>query len=513
MTLPNIVQEPGSFRDPSGSVFYFEGAVYRGIDEPTFALMQKLHDQGLLRQLADDGLIVGTELVEPGGDRARQLRAAFPGSRNFLAHATVPFVSYPYEWTVSMLADAAILHLDLQARLLKHGYSLKDATAFNVAFVGAKPVFLDLPSIEVPRRYDVWVAYGQFCRMFVFPILLQRYRGLNFKQCFLGELEGPAVAVTRRALGLWKSLLPAALVDVFFQNILNAAAEQRSAKKLSLEGGRNSEDGRMRADGGTASRAEAARHATSAAPSALRPPPATAAAGDPRVQAINLTRLRQKIIKLSRHASTRSAWSGYEQTHSYDSGGEEEKIAFVKTCLQAQPPRTVLDLGCNTGRYARLAAEAGASVIAVDGDPDCIDILYQRVRRENIDVLPLCMDLTNPSPALGFRHRERKSFEARADFDGVMALALVHHLLVSARVPLLDIRDLFASLTRKWLIVEYVAIQDPMFRQLLTTREDYYQDLTPEVFETVFKTRFSVERKNVIMNGRRVLYLFHKSME
>ncbi len=485
MKMTDFSPESGSFRDPSGFVFYHNGSVYRGIDERTYELMQRLCDDGLLNRLAADRLIVKTELIPAGGDLEHRLREVSGTQGRFLTHETVPFVSYPYEWSVSMLADAGILHLDLQARLLEHGYSLKDATAFNVAFIGARPVLIDIPSIEIPRRLDIWVAYGQFCRMFVFPILLHYYRGLGIRECFLGLLEGPGVSETRRMLGFWKSLRPVAFVDVFLQNLLHGTAEKRLDKTCRTD----------------------VHDGCAAQPSVTDE---SAPAGNSQVQRLNLKRLRNKLTRITRRRAARGIWSRYEKTHSYDVAGEDEKIGFVKESLASGRPRRVLDLGCNTGRYARLAAETGAGVTALDSDHDCIDLLYGRVREKQVNILPLNIDITDPSPARGFRHRERKCFEDRCRFDMVMALALVHHLLVSARIPLPELRDMFSALTDKWLIIEFVAVRDPMFQKLLALRENYYQDLNPEMFETVFGDAFEIVERHDIMDGRRVLYRMKK---
>jgi SAM-dependent methyltransferase len=372
-----------------------------------------------------------------------------------------------------MLADAATLHLDLQLRLIKHGYSLKDASAFNVSFNGPRPVFMDIPSIEIPRRRDVWVAYGQFCRMFIFPLLLHHQRGVDFRQCFQTDLNGPSVALTRRILGWSGALRPAAVVDVFMQYLLHLTAERRSGS------------------------ADAAKFNSPVS-------------GSPRAQELNLMRLRNKLCSMSARSPDASSWAGYEQTKSYDTDGNEVKADFVEKAWNEFRPARVLDLGCNTGRYSELAAACGAAVTAVDSDHDCIDMLYKRVRTASAGLLPLCIDITNPSPALGFRHRERKSFEDRADFDGVMALALVHHLLVAARIPLSEIRDLLAALALHWLIVEYVDPRDSMFQRLLATRENLYGDLTREKFEAVFSQTFEIIRTQPVLNGHRVLYLMRK---
>lgn len=289
MTDMNAVREFGSFRDPSGSVLYLDGQVFRGVDADTFQRIRTLSSAGVLQELTRDKMLVATEIVEPDSPLGLRLADAFAPSAFFLSHETIPFVSYPYEWTPAMLADAGLLHLDLQLRLLKKGYSLKDASAFNVAFVGTRPVFMDVPSIEVPKRKDVWTAYGQFCRMFIYPLLLNHYCGMDFRQCFLGNLSGPSVAETRRALGLFGALRPAAFVDVFLQNLLCSTAE----KQISKPGGAVFTTPRQ---------------------------------SDCRAQELNLMRLRSKLSKWSMpRAQSISAWSEYEKTKSYADADEIEK--------------------------------------------------------------------------------------------------------------------------------------------------------------------------------------------
>jgi len=467
-------REFGSFRDPAGSVLYFEGEIYRRVDRETYDRIRTLFDDGILQDLIQDRLVVDTVIVDPDSIKGKTLSAIYGPEALFLRHDKIPFVSYPYEWTATMLADAGLLHIELQTRLLKHGYSLKDATAFNVAFVGSQPVFMDIPSIEMPRQKSVWVAYGQFCRMFVYPLLLQRHRGLDLRQCFLGNLDGPSVAATRRMLGFIGSLRPQAFVDVFLQNLLCSTAEKRitQSKSIGLQGRKQD---------------------------------------DARPQELNLMRLRGMLQGLIARGATagNSVWSDYESTKSYTDTDETQKTGFIETFLAEHKPGSVLDLGCNTGRYSKMAVENGARVVAADFDHDSVELLYQSVRGHGLDILPLCVDITNPAPALGFRHQERKSFESRVQFDAVFALALVHHLLVAARIPLEALCDLFAAMTQEWLIIEFVHTDDSMFKRLLATREDLYAELTVERFEEAFARSFELVRRCEMMDGRRVLYLMH----
>ncbi|MBN1589115.1 MAG: class I SAM-dependent methyltransferase [Pirellulales bacterium] len=476
---PEAQFDSGSFRDPCGSVFYHEGNVYRAVDDETFALVERLEADGLLASLIASGRLIDTSIVRPLEADFDVLREIASG-RRVLRHRAVPFVSYPCEWTFSMLADAAAEQLALQLRLLEHGYSLKDASAYNTQFLGAQAVFIDVPSIEVPARADLWIAYGQFCRMFLFPLLLGRYRAVDTKGYFLSHIDGMEVEQVYRTLGAATSLRPILLVDVFLQRLL----QKRGADSVRL----------ARAGHGTASNGAASVAA----------------------QQFNLRRLSRKIDALAASRRWPSRWSRYAAANSYSPDAEEEKASFVEAVMRRHRPRAVLDVGCNTGRYSRIAVHAGARTVAIDSDHDCVDRLYRQARDEGLDLLPVWMDVANPTPGTGFRNSERTSFLDRVHggptrFDLVLALALVHHLLVVSRIPLPEISRLLADLTEQWLVVEFIPVDDPMFQRLLALRENIYTHVTQEHFEQVFSTDFRIDARQKLPECGRTLYLMERN--
>lgn len=447
--------------------------VYRAVDETHWQLLLEISRSNFLSELIKNSGVVPTRPVDPDSDKQRRLGQEYPGWSHFLWHERVPFVSYPYEWSPSMLADAALLTLELQERLLAKELSLKDATAFNILFRGTRPVFIDVPSIERPKRRDVWIAYNQFCKMFLYPLWLCLYRKLNLRSTFAASLEGVDADQTFAALGLWRSFQPGMWLDLTVPRWLSRVQPTRI---------RNLEARVPMSDSGA------------------------------DVQRMNLDRLKRKIEKIRRHITNRSTWTSYTETCTYSETANVEKERFVSEWLGECKPRTVLDLGCNTGHYSRMAAEAGAQVVAVDGDPACVDSLYRATRSKGLDILPLVMDLANPSPAMGALGRERRSFLERMQADGVLALALVHHLLVTARLPLTAIRDLLASLTRETLVAEFVEPRDPMFQSLLALREDIYSHLTVDDFERVFSVSFEVVKKTPLADCCRHLFLLRKRL-
>ncbi|NQU11249.1 hypothetical protein HQ590_10690, partial [bacterium] len=222
-----IVKDAGSFRDPSGQVFHWQGRVFRGLSEDTWRVVREVEEHGLLAALAEEGLIVHTSLIAPGTELHRALSQHCPEYPHFLEHARVPFVSYPYEWSTAMIADAALLQLELQCRLIREGFALKDASVYNTQFLNGRPVFIDIPSIEHAPRNDVWTAYGQFCRHFLFPLLLVHYRHIDLRGYYLCSLEGQDIETVYQVLGATSSLRPALFFDVFLQRQLQHYGERR----------------------------------------------------------------------------------------------------------------------------------------------------------------------------------------------------------------------------------------------------------------------------------------------
>jgi SAM-dependent methyltransferase len=463
-------RDAGSFRDPSGYVFRRDGRVFRAVDGACAGILHGLADSGTLARLIDDGLVVRTvPVTDP--ELTRALAAEHAGFERFFEHEPIDPITYPYCWTVSMLADAGIHTLDLQTRLLQSGHSLKDATAYNIQFRSGRPVFIDLSSIERPARLDIWVALGQFQQMFTFPLMLVRHGGWDLRSYFLGSLGGRTVEQVGRAFRGTARFRPGFLLDLTLPLWLN-----------------------RRGDSGKSPGREIL----------TKPNP------DSTAQVMNLRRLRRKIAALAAGYRPEGTWSRYTRECSYTDSAEEGKKALVRAMLDTVRPAQVLDMGCNTGDYAYLAAETGAKVIAADGDHDAVEILYRRLKQHPAAITPMVVDIGNPSPAIGFRNRERAAFHDRVRADCVLALALIHHLHVSGNLPLDAIRDLFFDLTRDGLVLEFVPPEDPQFRRLTRFRLDTYDTMRLERCLDVFGARFDLVRREPVPGSPRTLLLFRR---
>lgn len=463
-------QVPGSFRDPSGYVFSQGGRVFRAVGDDCWQVIRRLIDDGLFSKLVGEQIIVRTEPVDDEPLR-RRLASRHPGFEHFLEHQALPTITYPYEWSISMLADAGVHTIDLQLRLLASGYSLKDATAYNVQFLGGRPGFIDLGSIERPKRLDVWFALGQFSQMFTFPLLLCRYGGWDLRSYFLANLGGRDVEQVAAGLGSLQRLRPRVLWDVTLPAWLNRWADR-----------------------GGPTRAET-----------LEKP-----RDNTTPQVLNLRRLRSKIRKLAAGYRPRGPWSQYTRTQSYHDTAAAAKRSLVAEFLQSTRPRRVLDLGCNTGEYSRLAVESGGEVVAVDSDHDAVEMLYRQLRKAPAPIAPMVVDLCNPSPGIGYLNRERAPFLKRVDADCALALALVHHLLISGNLSPAAIRDLMFALTRRDLVLEFVPRDDEMFQRLMKFRVDLFGDWTLPRGREVFLQRFHLLKESPLPGSKRTLLFFRK---
>jgi SAM-dependent methyltransferase len=469
-------RDPGSFRDPHGFVIHAGARIFRALGAEAHRSYGEAQASGVLDALLGDGLLVDTWPLAEDEAIAAQLHAQFPEAHAFVEQRAIPLPTYPAEWTFSMIADAGILTLDIQARCIRSGFTLQDASAYNVFFDGVKPSFVDMTSIQRARRLDIWRALGQFHRLFLYPLLLAHHRNIPSKGYYLAHLDGLFARDVSRIIGPSRFLRPSLLLDVTLPAAL-------------IRFGRGE-------------RGSAAFPAAGEAPR-----------GNPEVQCMMLRRLRRKLLRLRRRHRPRSLWTAYERDNSYAAEAETVKGDYIRAFMERYRPTSVTDVGCNTGRYSRIAARAGARVVAVDADHDSLDELYRSLTGtggERLSIQPVWTSFDNPTPAIGFANGERASFLSRHRAQAVFALALVHHLLVTARIALPMLVRQFAELTGEWLVLEYVSPEDRMFRSLGAFRESLYLDLTEARFLEAFGERFSLVDLRRLPGGTRVLLTMRK---
>jgi ribosomal protein L11 methylase PrmA len=381
----------------------------------------------------------------------------------------VPFISYPYEWPFSALKEAALLTLEIQRRALQAGMVLKDASSYNVQFEGTRPIFIDTLSFEKYLPGKPWTAYNQFCRHFLAPLALMAKTDIELNRLLSLHMDGIPLELAAKLLP-WSARLR-------FGLLLHICLQARMVK----------------------------RYSDTSKESSARPP-----GKERRVSLQGLTAivesLRKTVSNLTWDARG-TEWADYYQNTSYTSAAFEEKKQLVEAFLRQLQPRTVWDLGANTGVFSRIACQIGARTYAFDVDPACVEILFKDCSdKQEKTLLPLCIDLANPSPAVGWAHRERHSLAERGPADVVMALALIHHLAISNNLPFTRIAEFFRRLCQ-FLIIEFVPKSDPQVKRLLRSREDVFHDYDQRSFEKGFEPDFAIAESRAVGEDGRVLYL------
>jgi hypothetical protein len=457
MTIPTTNRQlPASFRDPSGFLFSRGGILFRQINRAYADEYARLMDSGLYDKLIKAGLLIPHQEVD-------QAPAEPDACFKVIQPEPVPLISYPYEWSFSQLKDAALATLSIQRRALKAGMSLKDASAYNIQFVRGRVVLIDTLSFEAYREGSPWVAYRQFCQHFLAPLALMALRDVRLNQLLRVYIDGVPLDLASQLLP-WKTRFNFGLLTHVH---IHASAQ----RKYSGE--------EIRSRGGSMSR-----------------------------QAMTglIDSLDSTIRKLD-WTPRGTEWGNYYTMTNYSDGAFEHKKQLVSEWTKRVHPAMVWDLGANNGVFSRVAHDTGAFVGSFDIDPAAVEQNYRRVKQEKLEnLLPLLLDLTNPSPAIGWANRERDSFHGRGPADLVMALALIHHLAISNNVPLPQLARFFA-MTGRWLIVEFVPKTDSQVKKLLVSREDIFPNYTRAGFEAAFGETFSIREAVEIRESERVLYL------
>ena len=436
--------------------------MFRALSERALADWQRLANTRFYAQHAQQGRLIGTRRVPHRDD----LPDLDPRWAAVLEHSRLPVVSYPYEWSFGMLRDAALLQLDLTLAALDEDMTLKDATPFNIQWIGTRPTFIDVGSFTGYEPGAPWAGYRQFCETFLYPLFLQAYRNLPFQPWLRGRLDGMRAEECRSFLSARDYLRPGVLTHVHLQARAQARYEDSNvdvAEQL---------------------------HAAGFGAALIKN---------------NVARLRRTVEGL-RWTPAQSTWSDYQRTHTYGEADLERKADFAKRILQTRRWSLVWDIGCNTGIYSRLAAEHADYVLALDADEVVIESLYQALRQEErTNILSLVADVADPSPGLGWRGRERQPLADRGAPDLLLCLALVHHVVIGRNVPLTDFIAWLAEFDAD-VVLEFVDRGDPMVERLLRNRRGQALDYSREAVEAALRSRFHVAAREALASGTRTIY-------
>lgn len=453
-----------SFRDPSGFVFRHNGAVYRQINKSYKDNYELLLSSGLYKALSSQKLLISHKEATPAG-----YKIDGPGWK-VIQPEQISFISYPYEWTFGMLKDAALLTLTIQKQALGYGMSLKDASAFNIQFLKGKPMLIDTLSFEKYEEGKPWVAYKQFVEHFLAPLSLMAMVDIRLNRLTATFLDGIPVEIASKLLPFRARLNMSFLIHIF----AHASTQKKYADKK------------------------------------LDATVTTKRFG--KTSLLGLLDSLEGTIKNLTWSPKGTQWEDYydEDKNNYEDGSFRHKATLVREYLTAIKPKTVWDMGANTGYFSQIGKEVGADVLSFDIDYGALEKHYRKiVATGETKVLPLFSDLTNPTPAVGWENDERMSLFERGPADVVLALALTHHLAISNNLPFSHIASGFVKLG-KYLVVEFIDKEDSQVQILLANREDIFHEYTKEHFEKAFAVYFKILRGTPIKGSKRVLYLMER---
>lgn len=456
----HYIQVPSSFRDPVGSVFQVGDTIIRSIMPSYEEHWDAANKSGFIATCIEEKLIPDFMEISP-----------LPGTWKTLSVERIPYISYPYEWSFSQLKQAALLTLKLQKKALVHELILKDASAYNVQFIGACPIFIDLLSFEKYTEGKAWQAYAQFCEHFLAPLLLMSKISPEINKILASYLDGVPLNVA-------KSMLPWASrfnLSINMHIFMHAKSQEKhsdsriSAKKMySIH-----------------------------------------------VSKKTLLNLVDSLENLILHLSIpdyKTAWGDYYNDTNYNSLAFSAKHEILDNIVRTQTPKTILDLGANNGEFSYIASKYADYVLSPDIDPIAVHTHHQNILKEqNKTILPMLLDISNPSPAIGWNNKERLSFIERTHVETCQALALIHHLAIGNNTPLPLIADFFAKIC-DFLLLEFVPKEDSQVIRMMSAREDIFPNYHLTGCLDAFNQHFNCLEQIKITNSERTLLVMKKNI-
>ncbi len=455
-----------SFRDPSGFLFVREGTLLRQVNRIYQQDYDLLFSSGLYDQLARENYLVQHEEVE---EAPLEPDTAY----KVIRPEKVSFISYPYEWSFSQLRDAALVTLAIQKEALKAGMTLKDASAYNIQFQHGYPVLIDSLSFTKYVEGTPWVAYRQFCQHFLAPLALMSKTDIRLSQLLINNIDGIPLDLCSRLLPRATRLNFGLLTHIHF----HSRTQSRYADTSKANG----------------------------TDSSAKQPTVTKNGLLGIIESLEAT-IRKLSLKISG-----KEWADYYSDTNYSEEAFETKKTIVHDLVQTIKPQTVLDLGANTGIFSQVAASTpDRFVISTDIDPEAVELNYQQIKKSGQkNILPLVLDLVNPSPAIGWNNQERDAFYSRGKVDVVLALALIHHLAIANNVPFADIAKTMVMLGEN-LILEFVPKEDSQVKRLLRSRDDIFDAYHLPGLIDAFSPLFELQKQVPVSGSQRTMLVFKR---
>tara|TARA_A100001035_G_scaffold210425_1_gene170302 strand:+ start:1096 stop:2478 length:1383 start_codon:yes stop_codon:yes gene_type:complete len=460
-----MIFDEGSFRDPAGQVFYHSNKVYRIVKQTGKKRIDFLNSKDLINKSSKNNFLIESRLLN--GQEIKDL--GFKNEEIIFEHKKLPYVSYPYEWSFSQLKAAALHHLDFNLFLIDQGATLIDASAYNIQFIGSKPIFIDLLSIKEYIEGEYWYGHKQFCENFLNPLILTSKKGVQFNNWFKGNLEGIPTNDLNNLLNFLDKFSYNIFVHVYLLNKFeNKYKDQNKEVKINLK------------------------------------------RKFPKNNFISMLKQLRSFIKNLKPKKIKTVWENYSVANTYEKSEENEKVKIVKKFINENKFNKIIDLGCNDGFYSKIAVNENTNfVVGFDYDPISIDRAFNDLKKNQTNFLPLIFDATNPSSNIGWNESERKSFNKRVDFDALLALAFEHHLVIAKNIPLLDAINWLISLAPKGLI-EFVPKNDETIQKMIKFKGDIFPDYNENNFKNCIEKKAKILSITQITSSGRKIYQYEK---
>ncbi len=459
-----MIFDEGSFRDPAGRVFYHLDKIYRLIDNSGKERVKFLEQNNLITKSKEKNFLINSKILDD--DDLKNL--GFDKNYLVIEHEKIPYISYPYEWSFSQLKSAALFHLDFHLFLLNNDATLIDASAYNIQFIGAKPVFIDILSIRKYEEGEYWRGHKQFCENFLNPLILSAKKGIQFNNWFKGNLEGIATNELNSILTFFDKFSYNIFVHVYLLNKFdNKYKNQNKEININLK------------------------------------------KKFPKKNFISMLKQLRNFIKDLNPKKVTTVWENYSISNTYKKSEEITKSEIVKDFINNNDLSKVIDLGCNDGFYSKIALKNDNYVVGFDYDPISIDRAFHTFGNKQKNFLPLIFDASNPSSNIGWNELERKSFNKRANFDGLLALAFEHHLAIAKNIPLEDTINWLINLAPRGLI-EFVPKNDETIQKMLKFKGDIFPDYNENNFRDFIEKKAKIISISQVTSSGRKIYEYRR---
>ena len=457
---------PGSFRDPAATVYTLENRIIRKINKSGNQKIELFISSKILEESINEKYLIDSWILED-----QDLKKKF-NCDYLLEHKKIPFVSYPYEWSFDQLKEAALHHLDFNIFLIEKNFQLSDATAYNIQFIGSKPVFIDAMSIEKYEEGSNWKGHNQFCEQFLNPLIISSRKNIFYNNWYRGNIEGISNTDTSKILSWYQKFNPTIFFNVILPSYFENNNKTKNISELKL----------LKNDKKNFNKSSY----------------------------LWLLKSLKKFISKIYKSNEKTFWKNYDVDNTYSAEQFEIKKNIVRDFIQKNKPKILCDLGCNTGEYSEISINSGSKyVVGFDYDQGALTKSYLRSKEKNLDFLSLYLDATNPSSNIGWKQTERFGLLERCKFDAVIALAFEHHLAIAKNIPLNSLIDWFISIAPKGLI-EFVPKEDETVQIMLKFRKDIFSDYTEEIFQNILLKKTKIIKIHNIKNTQRKIYEYEK---